>query len=104
MRCLPAVTFMNPQSYDLWCNPKQVQEQSSLLFWAIISVGSRELPNLHDLFLSALHNTMILLREKLGGVKPTYWDVCGAMVWNEWLGPIKPVGECYSRARQHTDG
>ena len=36
---------------------------------------------------------MELLRQTLGGPKPTYWDLVGAMVWNKWLAPVRPIGE-----------
>lgn len=36
---------------------------------------------------------MDLLRQTLGGRKPTFWDLCGAMVYNKWLAPIRPIAE-----------
>ena len=95
VRCLPALTFVHPNDPEFTVD--QVQERSALLFWAIVAVGSRETPELYDTFLSAHENTMELLRSTLGGPKPTYWDVCGAMVWNKWLGPVRPIGRCLPR-------
>lgn len=75
------------------CTSEAISEKSALLFWAIVAVGSRETPELFELFLEAQDNTMELLRQTLGGPKPSFWDMCGAMVWNKWLAPVRPIGE-----------
>lgn len=90
VRCLPSLTFVDPDDPQITVD--QVQDLSALLFWAIVAVGSRETPELYETFVAAHENTMELLRATLGGPKPTYWDVCGAMVWNKYLSPLRPIG------------
>lgn len=90
-RCLPAVNFFDRTDPEFTADT--IRDKSPLLFWAVIAVGSRETPDLYDIFLDAQDNTMELLRHTLGGPKPTYWDLCGAMVWNKWLAPVRPIGK-----------
>ena len=59
----------------------------------MVATGARETLELYDTFLSAQENTMELLRQTLGGPRANYWDLCGAMVWNKWLAPVRPIGE-----------
>lgn len=68
-------------------------KRSQLLYWAVITVGARESPNLKGLFTTAQANTIDLLRQTVAGPPVSYWDLCGAMVYNKWLSPIRPIGE-----------
>lgn len=89
--CLPAVSFFDPTEEDL--HPVTLRNRSRLLYWAIIAVGSRESPGLENMFTTAEAKMLHFLRDTLGGGRPSYWDLCGAMVYNRWLAPIRPIGE-----------
>ncbi|GFZ49992.1 hypothetical protein JCM24511_07745 [Saitozyma sp. JCM 24511] len=88
--CLPAVSFFDPTEEDL--HPVTLRNRSRLLYWAIIAVGSRESPGLENMFTTAEAKMLHFLRDTLGGGRPSYWDLCGAMVYNRWLAPIRPIG------------
>jgi len=90
VRCLPSINFFDPLEPDF--NADSIRDKSPLLFWAVVATGARETPELYDTFLSAQENTMELLRQTLGGPRANYWDLCGAMVWNKWLAPVRPIG------------
>jgi hypothetical protein len=93
--CLPAVSFFDPTEEDL--HPVTLRNRSRLLYWAIIAVGSRESPGLENMFTTAEAKMLHFLRDTLGGGRPSDWDLCGAMVYNRWLAPIRPIGERTTR-------
>lgn len=98
--CLPAVSFFDPTEEDL--HPVTLRNRSRLLYWAIIAVGSRESPGLENMFTTAEAKMLHFLRDTLGGGRPSYWDLCGAMVYNRWLAPIRPIGECSLRRAHYS--
>jgi hypothetical protein len=97
VRCLPAIIFFDPR--DPSFTHEEVFKRSLLLYWAVITVGARESPNLKGLFTTAQANTIDLLRQTVAGPPVSYWDLCGAMVYNKWLSPIRPIGEDMRSAR-----
>ena len=83
--------FLDPSTYPTTLD--EARDRSNLLVWSILAAGSQEIEELHELTSIAQENTIHLLRLSLGGRGVSYWDLCGAMVYNEYIAPIAPTGQ-----------
>lgn len=63
------------------------------MFWSIVAVGSRDQAGLERVFDAGYRNMLASLRRFVGGPKPTFWDICGAMIYNKYLAAIRHLGE-----------
>ncbi|ORY22901.1 hypothetical protein BCR39DRAFT_550566 [Naematelia encephala] len=95
-RCALTVNFLDFTSPSY--TRQNVQLQSTVLYWSIIAVGSKEAAELAPVFDYAVRVMAKGVRMTLGGASPSLYDFMGCVLAMLWLSPVRPPGHIVAMA------